>query len=1043
MAGTVDLTVAGSTGTIGGAVFTNQQSQAGTGIFDTFVQLQHNGVEQGYNTDARAQFDEKSSLQFNHSILLADVPIVIGDGSNGTQEGVVYREFLFDANEANGAGRLLSLDKLQIWQEEAGNLTNFTPGSGFAGAHTNYLAYDLDAGGDHWVAINAGLSSGSGRGDMRVLIPDSYFINDTAHRYVTLYSEFGLQGGSYAASSGFEEWGLSRDKGSTTSALVMTKTAVVPGGTADTVGEVIDYSIAVANVGNANLTGITVTDPGVSNLAAVTSGGFNVGDLNLDGILNAGETWRYTAQHTVTQADIDTNGGGDGSIDNTATADSDQTTAVNASASITVERRIGLALTKTADVSAVDEAGDEIRYTIGVSNSGNTTFTGLVVTDPQITHVTPIFDPNAPVLGGYLMGPVFDGDYNVGDTNQNGIQDPGETFAYRIVGDDNDNGIQDPDEIFNRTNVGDTDQDGTVDPGETWQFYNAGDTNHNGEEDPGETFQIVVDHNVAAVDADHDGFNDGDANQDGILQNGETWLYAVTHTVTQDEIDNGGVVQPGLTIDNTATVQTGQDTTRSDSESVLVVQNPDLAITKTADVASVDAVGDVINYTVVVDNTGNMTLSGVAVSDSLTGLTLAGGDTDNDGKLDVDETWTYTGHYTVTQADIDNGGVVAPGLARVNTASADTAQTSPETASASVAIVQNPDIAVTKTADVTSVDGAGDAINYTVVVDNTGNMTLTGVTVTDPLAGLTLASGDTDHDGMLDIDETWTYTGSHTVTQAEMDAGGAIANTASVTTGQGAGDSDSASVAVEQHASITLQKVGTFHDVNNNGFADAGIDTISFVFAVTNDGNVTQHDVQVSDGDGTVAVSGALIASLAPGASDSTTWSGLYTITSLDVANGFFDNTAIANGSSANDTDDEHVVLPPAPPPPAAALVLDISDNLGTHWVDANENGHGDAVGGSGNDLIQFSISLTNLTSDTITNISVSDLLGDAVAGNFQNAVPASLAPGASWVSTFNHFLTSGDAGAHHVSDTVTVTALDSMSHTLSVMATWDQAFPA
>ena len=34
---------------------------------------------------------------------------------------------------------------------------------------------------------------------------------------------------------------------------------------------------------------------------------------------------RYTAQHTVTQAEIDGNGGGDGDIDNTATADSDQT----------------------------------------------------------------------------------------------------------------------------------------------------------------------------------------------------------------------------------------------------------------------------------------------------------------------------------------------------------------------------------------------------------------------------------------------------------------------------------------------------------------------------------------------------------------------------------------------------------------------------------------------------------------------------------------------------------------------------------------------
>ena len=42
-------------------------------------------------------------------------------------------------------------------------------------------------------------------------------------------------------------------------------------------------------------------------------------------MLEVGETWTYTAAHTVTQAEIDSNGGGDGDIDNMATADSDET----------------------------------------------------------------------------------------------------------------------------------------------------------------------------------------------------------------------------------------------------------------------------------------------------------------------------------------------------------------------------------------------------------------------------------------------------------------------------------------------------------------------------------------------------------------------------------------------------------------------------------------------------------------------------------------------------------------------------------------------
>ena len=147
---TLDLTTAGSFGGVGDAVFETAQVQpAGTGTFNTFEQVQHNGFEQGYNTDGVKQFNTKTSAVFNHSLLLSQIPIVIGDGTNGTEAGVAYREFLLDINEPNGGTKpFLSLDSLQLWQEEAGNLTGFTPGAGFAGSHSNNLVYNLDAGGD-------------------------------------------------------------------------------------------------------------------------------------------------------------------------------------------------------------------------------------------------------------------------------------------------------------------------------------------------------------------------------------------------------------------------------------------------------------------------------------------------------------------------------------------------------------------------------------------------------------------------------------------------------------------------------------------------------------------------------------------------------------------------------------------------------------------------------------------------------------------------------------------------------------------------------
>lgn len=202
-----------------------------------------------------------------------------------------------------GAGRLLSLDKLEIWQEESGSLTGFTSagsaaagvhyasGPGFDGAHTDYLAYNLDEGGDHWIAIDSGLSSESGKGDMRVFIPDSYFINDAAHRYVTLFSQFGAQGGSYGASSGFEEWGVnSTSAGSgNTAAFLLNKTASVDGGTADTAGELISYSITLSNVGNIGLTGVTLVDPLLQGPNGTLGGPVEL--ISANGVLDIGEVW--------------------------------------------------------------------------------------------------------------------------------------------------------------------------------------------------------------------------------------------------------------------------------------------------------------------------------------------------------------------------------------------------------------------------------------------------------------------------------------------------------------------------------------------------------------------------------------------------------------------------------------------------------------------------------------------------------------------------------------------------------------------------------
>src|SRR6185436_9521234 len=84
------------------------------------------------------------------------------------------------------------------------------------------------------------------------------------------------------------------------------------------------------------------------------------------------------------------------------------------------------------------------------------------------------------------------------------------------------------------------------------------------------------------------------------LAPGDSMTCTATHTVTQADIDAGHYA-------NTACVDDGSGgaTEACDDEDVPALQNPHLAITKDATEASYDAVGDVINYTIVATNDGN------------------------------------------------------------------------------------------------------------------------------------------------------------------------------------------------------------------------------------------------------------------------------------------------------------------------------------------------------------------------------------------------------------------------------------------------------
>lgn len=144
-----------------------------------------------------------------------------------------------------------------------------------------------------------------------------------------------------------------------------------------------------------------------------------------------------------------------------------------------------------------------------------------------------------------------------------------------------------------------------------------------------------------------------------------------------------GTVDPdlsaGTNIQNVTTAAigvAGDPTTVDDdlTETVTVASNPALSMTKVADDDALVTVGQIVTYTYTVTNNGNETIRNVVVGDdhngdgpapTPTGETLTtnnsgGGSSDitpDDGVWSVlapDDVVTFTGTYTVLQADIDN-----------------------------------------------------------------------------------------------------------------------------------------------------------------------------------------------------------------------------------------------------------------------------------------------------------------------------------------------------------------------------------------------------
>jgi uncharacterized membrane protein len=661
------------------------------------------------------------------------------------------------------------------------------------------------------------------------------------------------------------------------------------------------------------------------------------------------------------------------------------------------------------DPSGQANPGDKINYTFTVTNAGNVTLTNVTVTDPLVTVTGSSIASLAP---GDSNSSNFSGSYTLTQADINA----GKVDNTAMVTGTPPTGPNVTNQSANTVNVSqsagiDLHKNGILDmtvtglPGQA----DAGDKINY-------AFIVTNTGNVTLTNVTvTDPLVTVTGGSIALLEPGDynNSTFSGSYTLTQADINAGYV-------DNTATV-TGTTpgntpVTDHDSETVNIPQSANIDLLKnglldmtvTGLPGQADA-GDKINYSFTVTNTGNVTLTNVIVTDPLVTVTgspiayLLPGASNNS---------TFTGSYTLTQADIDAGHVdntaTVTGTTPGNTPVSDQdSKTVNLPQSANIDLVKNGLLDMTVTGLPGQAD-AGDVINYSFTVTNTGNVTLTNVTVTDPMftvsgGPILLAPGDSD---------TLTFSGSYTLTQADINAG-YVNNTATVTgTTPGntpVSDQDSKTVNIPQSANIDLLKNGIL-DMTVTGLpgqADAG-DKINYSFTVTNTGNVTLTNVIVTDP--MFTVSGGPIL-LAPGDSDTLTFSGSYTLTQADINAGYVDNTATVTGTTPGNTpvtdqDSETVNIP-------QSANLDLVKNGLLDMTVTGLPGQADA-----GDQINYSFTVTNTGNVTLTSVTVTDPMFTVSGG------PISLAPGDSDILTFSgsYTLTQADINAGYVDNTATVT---------------------
>ncbi|NBD22901.1 DUF7507 domain-containing protein [Paenibacillus glycinis] len=550
--------------------------------------------------------------------------------------------------------------------------------------------------------------------------------------------------------------------------ITLTKTADVPGAVP---GQTVVFSVGLTNSSAIALTNVVLVDE-------------FLGIVDSFPTLLPGETKTFTLEFIVP---ADTPAGT--VFTNVVTASSDQTPPVSAEAQVIVLAIPGIAITKSGNVT-VAYPGEMVIYTVVVTNIGNSTLRNGIVTDDNppldalipslaqggsVTFILPFTVPADAVPGSILVNrasagsletPTFDASAEVLVTPL-----PTDSASIQKLVEPQ---VASPGETVEYTII--------VTNNTVITLYNIHVT------DP----IIGVDQTIASLDA------------------GESISLLIPFVIPAG-------TPAGSAFTNVATA-TVAGFSISSSATVDILFAPSLALSKTADVSSA-LPGESVDYTLTITNTGNATLTNIAVNDPQLGFATVF------PSLAPGASQSFVVPFIVPALPV--GTIIA------NTATAASDQTPvPVEATAFISVGAAATIAIAKTAD--PVQGApGAVIAFTIVVTNTSAVTLTNVIVSDPLFGWfeivpTLLPGTSK-----------TVVVNYTIPPLSP-AGSTIINTATVFSDQTLPVSAEASVLVTAAPALTLRKL------QDNVTVSPG-DMLIYTLELTNTGNTPLTGIVLVD----------------------------------------------------------------------------------------------------------------------------------------------------------------------------------------------------